>query len=140
MKTQIKFLGITVFALLFLSTTTACRKYRHERRIERAIDDKIGTYLITGKIGDITYHNETMTVSKMDKTKVFITSNVLPKTYSFEIKNDVNIILNSPLIVGLKDHAIVYEDEKGLVFAITEVGSLILDDPINEVSIGGAKK
>ncbi len=143
MKTQIKFLSITVLAILFLSTTSACRKQRHERRIERAIDAKTGVYLIAGQIGDIVFTNETITVSKMDKTKVFITSNILPKTYLFEIKSDVNIILNSPLlstVSGLNNKAIVYEGENDLVFAITEVGSLVLEDPTNKVSIGGTKK
>jgi hypothetical protein len=43
-------------------------------------------------------------------------------------------------MAGLKNYAIVYEGENGLVFGITEIGSLILDDPMNKVSIGGAKK
>jgi hypothetical protein len=84
MKTQINFLNTVVLALLLLFSATACRKNRHERRIERAINEKVGSYSIAGKIGDIAYTNETITVSKLDKTKILISGDVLPKTYSFE--------------------------------------------------------
>jgi hypothetical protein len=139
MKTQIKSIGIVAIVIASLFTTTSCKKQKEEKRIEAAIEKQSGSYRASGVNASGTFIDESITVTKDGKTKVSISGNVLGKTYNFEVKNGASVS-GGAVSGNAEGTAIGYVGDGGLVFGISEDGSLALVDPANSLNVAATKK
>ncbi len=139
MKTTIKCLSIAIIVTASLLVNTACSKKKEEKRVEAAIDARVGTYKISGVNSSGPFFDQTATVTKEGNTKVSISGAALGKTYTFEVKNGGSV---SDGAVSGNDEgkAIGYVGAGGLVFGIEEDGGFGLIDPSAGLTASGEKQ